>query len=80
MLSDACHQESSGSYTAMWHLLGNSPYEADQFAGNGHGHHIGVFASCHEASVTFTQPDLGFPTDVLDRFWVVFPGVVVSGD
>ena len=27
---------------------------------------MGVFASCHEASVPLTEPHVGFPTDVLD--------------
>ena len=31
-----------------------------------------MFASCHESSVAFTQPDLGFPTDVLDDFGLFF--------
>jgi hypothetical protein len=53
-------------------LSGNGPHESSQLTGNGHGHDIGVFASCHEASVTFTAPDLGFPTDVLDGFWLCF--------
>ena len=28
-----------------WPLLGNGPHESYQFPGNGHGDHIGVFAS-----------------------------------
>ena len=53
-------------------LSGNSPYESSQLTGNGHGHNIGVFASCHEAPVTVTQPHLSFPTDVLDDFGLCF--------
>ena len=51
-------------------LSGHSPPEASQLTGHGHGHHSGVFASCHEASVTVTQPHLSFPTDVLEAFGV----------
>jgi hypothetical protein len=54
------------------HLLGNGPHESCQLTGHGHGDHIGVFASCHESSVTFTEPHLGLPTDVLDHFGLVF--------
>src|SRR5262249_4172088 len=53
-------------------LSGNSPHEPSQLTGNGHGHNIGVFASCHEAPVTVTQPHLSFPTDVLDGFGLCF--------
>jgi hypothetical protein len=53
-------------------LSGNGPHESSQLTGNGHGHDIGVFASCHEAPVTFTEPHLGFPTDVLDDFGLCF--------
>jgi hypothetical protein len=54
------------------HLLGHGPYEASQFAGNGDRHHIGMFASCDEASIAFTEPHLRFPTDVLDDFGLFF--------
>jgi hypothetical protein len=54
------------------HLLGNSPQEASQFAGNGNRDHIGMFASCDEASVAFTEPHLRFPTDVLDDVRLFF--------
>jgi hypothetical protein len=49
-------------------LLGNGPQEASQFAGNGDRDHSGMFASCDEASIAFTEPHLRFPTDVLDDF------------
>ena len=54
------------------HLLGNGPQEASQFAGNGDRDHIGMFASCDEASVAFTEPHLRFPTDVLDDLRLFF--------
>ena len=47
-------------------LSGNSPQESRPLTGHGHGHHIGVLASCHEAPVTVTQPHVRFPTDVLE--------------
>ena len=53
-------------------LLGNGPHESHQLTGNGHRDHVGMFASCDESSGSFTQPDLGLPTDVLDDFWLFF--------
>jgi hypothetical protein len=53
-------------------LLGHGPHEAGQFAGNGPGDYLGVFASCHAASVPFTQSPLGLPTAVLDDFGLFF--------
>jgi hypothetical protein len=47
-------------------LSGKSPHASRQLTGHGHGHNIGVFASCHEAPGTVTQPHWRFPTDVLD--------------
>src|SRR5262245_43988080 len=51
---------------------GNGPQESSPLTGNGHGHDIGVFASCDEASVAFTESDLGLPADVLDDFGLCF--------
>jgi hypothetical protein len=53
-------------------LSGNSPQESSQLTGHGHGHKIGVCASCHEAPGTVTQPHLSFPTDVLEDFGLGF--------
>jgi hypothetical protein len=53
-------------------LLGNGPHEAGERPGTGHGDSMGVLALGHEPSVTLTQPDLGFPPDVLDHLgWCV---------
>ena len=53
-------------------LLGNGPHASHQLTGHGHRDHVGMFASCDESSGSFTQPDLGLPTDVLDDFWLFF--------
>jgi hypothetical protein len=53
-------------------LFGNGPHEPNQFSGNGHDHLIGMFASGNESPVTFTEPHLGLPTDILDRFGELF--------
>ena len=47
-------------------LSGNSPHASSPLTGHGHGHNSGVFAACHEAPGTVTQPHVSFPTDVLD--------------
>ena len=57
-------------------LFGNGPHETGQLTSNGHGDHIGVFASCHESSGACTEPDLGFPTDVLDDFGLCFESLL----
>ena len=49
-------------------LLGNGPDESGQFTGNGDGNDIGVLASGYQSSVTFAEPDLCFPADVLKAF------------
>ena len=45
---------------------GHGPHEARQLTGHSHGDHVGVLASGDESSVALTEPDLGFPTDLLD--------------
>ena len=42
---------------------------------------MGVFASCHEASVAFPEPHLGFPPDVLEHLGLFFePSLQLSAD
>jgi hypothetical protein len=53
-------------------LLGNRPHASCQFTGHGYCDHVGMFASCAELPIAFTEPDLGFPTDVLDDFGLFF--------
>jgi hypothetical protein len=53
-------------------LLGNGPHESHSLTRNGHSDHVGMFASCHEASVALAQPDLGLPADVLDHLGLMF--------
>jgi hypothetical protein len=63
------------------HLLGHGPQKAGELTGNGHDDHIGVFALGHESAVTFTPPDLGFPTDVLDDLgWCFQSQLQMSAD
>ena len=53
-------------------LLGNGPHEPNQLTSNGHHDLVGVFPAGDQFAVPFTEPDLGLPTDVLDRFRVFF--------
>jgi hypothetical protein len=53
-------------------LLGHGPQAASQFAGHGDRDHIGMFASCDEASVVSTEPPLRLPPDGLDDLRLVF--------
>ena len=52
--------------------FGNSPHEAYQLTRNGHDNLVSMFPTRDPLAVPFTEPDLGFPTDVLDRFGVFF--------
>jgi hypothetical protein len=62
-------------------LLGNRPHASCQLTGNGHRDRGGMFAACDELPIAFTEPDLGFPTDVLDDFGLCFQSqVYVSAD
>ena len=49
-----------------WKLFGNGPHESREFTSNSDGDDVRMFASGHQLAVTFAQPDLGFPADVLD--------------
>jgi hypothetical protein len=40
--------------------------------GDRHRDHVGMFAACDELAIALTQPDLGFPTDILDDFGLLF--------
>jgi ABC transporter substrate binding protein len=40
--------------------------------GNGHGDHVSMFALRYKTPIAFAEPDLGFPTDVLDDFELFF--------
>jgi hypothetical protein len=53
-------------------LLGNGPHESRELTCNGYGDDVRMFASCHKLSVSFAQPDLGLPADVLDHLGLVF--------
>jgi hypothetical protein len=53
-------------------LLGNRPHEPSELTRNSHDHLVGVFSARYQASVAFAQANLGFPTDVLDGFGVLF--------
>jgi hypothetical protein len=53
-------------------LFGNGPHESGELAGNGYVDHIAVFTFCHQSPVTFTEPELGLPTDVLDYLGLFF--------
>jgi hypothetical protein len=55
-----------------WNLVGNGPHKTHQFPSNGHDHLVDMFPTGHEASKAFTQSHLRLPTDVLDRFRLVF--------
>jgi hypothetical protein len=49
-------------------LLRHSPPKGTQFPGDSHDHSIGVFAAGAQLAIAFTEPPLGFPTDILDGF------------
>ena len=53
-------------------LLGNGPHEPNQLTSNGHHDLVGVFPTGDQFAVPFTEPDLGLPADVLDRFGLFF--------
>jgi len=61
-----------GTLQGHRHLLGNGPHKADEFPGDGHSDNVGVFAFGHQALGAFTQPDWCLPTDVLNKFGLVF--------
>ena len=52
--------------------FGNSPHEAYQLTRNGYDHLVGMFPTRNQLTVPFTEPDLGFPTDVLHGFGLFF--------
>src|SRR4029450_4382383 len=58
--------------------FGNSPHEAYPLTRNGYDHLVGMFPTRNQLAVPFTEPDLGFPTDVLDRFGLFFQSGVWS--
>jgi hypothetical protein len=49
-------------------LFGNRPHEPHELTRNSHDHLVGVFAARYQASVSFAQANLGFPTEVLHGF------------
>jgi hypothetical protein len=51
---------------------GNGPHASHEFTRNGPRDAVGVFPSSHELSVAFTEPDVRFPTDVLDDWRLFF--------
>jgi hypothetical protein len=53
-------------------MLGHSPHVPHQLTGHGHHDLVGIFAACQQSSRALTQPHLGFPTDGLDGFMLVF--------
>jgi hypothetical protein len=53
-------------------LLRNGPHKAHQFARHRDDDLVGVFPTGHEAAKAFAQPDLGLPTEILNRFWPLF--------
>jgi hypothetical protein len=55
------------------HRLGQGPPAAGPRTGQGHGDHLGVWASGPAASVPLTAPPVGLPTAVLARVGGVFP-------
>src|SRR5262245_961419 len=62
-------------------LLGNRPPASHPLTGNGPRDHVGMFASCAEASRAFTQPDLGLPTDSLDNLrWLLASQLEMAPD
>jgi hypothetical protein len=50
------------------HLLSNGPHEPNQLTSHGHHDLVGVFPTGDQCAIPFTEPDLGLPADVLDRF------------
>ena len=48
-------------------MLSNGPHKGTQFPGNGDHDLIGIFAFGHQVAIPFTEPDLGFPADRLER-------------
>jgi hypothetical protein len=52
--------------------FGNSPHEAYQLTRNGYDPLVGMFPTRNQLTVPFTEPDLGFPTDVLNGFGLFF--------
>ena len=53
-------------------LLGNGPHAPNQLTSNGHHDLVGVFPTGDQFAVPFTEPDLGLPADILDRFGLFF--------
>ena len=53
-------------------LFGKGPHEPHELTRNSHDHLVGVFSARYQASVSCAQANLGFPTDVLDGFGVLF--------
>src|ERR687892_279744 len=53
-------------------LFGHRPHEPHELTRNSHDHLGGVFSARDHASVACAQAHVGFPTDVLDGFGVLF--------
>jgi hypothetical protein len=63
------------------HLTGDGPHKGRHFSCNCHHDLIDVLASGHQASVAFTEADLRFPPDLLNRRGYVFqPQLEVTAD
>lgn len=61
--------ESGGSFRRLCfdgYLPGNGPHEGDQFPGYRRDGDVGVFAAADESAEALTEPDLGFPSNVLN--------------
>ena len=48
--------------------VGNGPHEPHQLPSNGHDDLVGVLPTGEQFAIPFTEPALGLPADVLDRF------------
>jgi hypothetical protein len=60
---------------ALWcerDLFGNGPHAPNELTRNRYDHLVSVFPPRHQASVSCAQANLGFPTDVLDGFGLLF--------
>ena len=51
------------------HFAGDGPHEGGHFPGDGGVDDIDVLALGGELSVSFAEPDLGFPGDIPDARW-----------
>ena len=64
---------------AEWYLFGDVPDQGGQFACDGDGDLVLVFALVHEDAVAFAESDLCCPADVLKGLAEFFSGADAAG-